>query len=73
MRAAIAMLLLAVATAACGDDLNPARDDAGIDPAAAPDAPVTTTVGPCLDRPNRLDATPQGQLPCDLISPGFQP
>jgi hypothetical protein len=73
MRATITVLLLALGTAACGDDLKPAQHDAGVDPDAAPDAPTTNVVGPCLDRPDRLDTTPTGQLPCELISPGFQP
>jgi len=72
MRAAITVLLLALGTTACGDDRTPAHVDAGAGADAAPDA-VTATVGPCLDRPDRLDSTPTGQLPCDLISPGFQP
>lgn len=73
MRAAIAVVLLALG--ACGDDLKPAQHDAGADaaPDASPDAPASNVVGPCLDRPDRLDTTPTGQLPCELISPGFQP
>ena len=71
MRAAIAIVALALG--ACGDDLKPAQHDAGVDPDAAPDAPVPNVVGPCLDRPDRLDSTPTAQLPCELISPGFQP
>ncbi len=72
MRAAIAIVVLALG--ACGDDLKPAQTpDAAVSDAAAPDAPSTNAVGPCLDRPDRLDPTPSTQLPCELISPGFQP
>ena len=70
MRASIAIIVLALG--ACGDDLKPAQPDAAVDD-AAPDAPTSNAVGPCLDRPDRLDTTPTGQLPCELISPGFQP
>jgi hypothetical protein len=66
MRAALAILALALG--ACGDDLKPAQPDA-----AEPDASTTNAVGPCLDRPDRLDTAPSTQLPCELISPGFQP
>ncbi|MBL9019386.1 MAG: hypothetical protein JNL83_34680 [Myxococcales bacterium] len=72
MRAAIAVLL-ALTLGACGDDLTPADPDAGVEPDASPDAAVAPAMGPCLDRPDRLDSTPTGQLPCELVSPGFQP
>jgi hypothetical protein len=28
-------------------------------------------LAPCLDRPNELERPPSGQLPCDLLPPGF--
>jgi len=28
-------------------------------------------VGPCLDRPGELTRAPNGQLPCELLPPGF--
>lgn len=56
----------------CGDNLKPAHHDAAVDD-ASPDASVTNAVGPCLDRPTHLVAAPSSQLPCELISPGFQP
>jgi hypothetical protein len=61
------VFLIVVATA-CGDNRpkdapgSPA-DDAGID---APGA-----VGACLDRPTDLPRAPSGQLPCELLPPGF--
>lgn len=73
--AAAALLLIA----ACGDNLGPpARDDAGptIDAAVAIDASVDAppaALGPCLDRPTDPPRPPAGQLPCELIRPGFQP
>jgi len=73
MRRLILSLTLA---AACGDNLKPATDDAGVDPDAmvdaAPDAQVQA-VGPCLDRPTDLARPPAGALPCDLLPPGFAP
>jgi hypothetical protein len=43
----------------------PLRDDAAID--AAPDA--SSALGHCLDSPEAKP--PNGQLPCDLLPPGF--
>ena len=67
-------IVLAAALAACGDNHQAPKDaapddavlDAGID--AAPAA-----VGPCLDRPGEMTEAPNGQLPCELISPEFHP
>ena len=62
-------MLFALALAACGDNREGPKDAAPDD--AAIDAPAATAIGPCLDRPTPI--APQGQLPCELISPGFQP
>jgi hypothetical protein len=44
--------------------------------AACPPAPSTpdasVPVGACLDRPEELTRAPNGQLPCELLPPGFQ-
>jgi len=66
-------LLLTIALlGACGDNLQPVTDDAGVDasPDAAPDAPMQQTVGPCLPRPTDLPRPPTGALPCELLPPG---
>ena len=60
-------LVLIVALAACGDN-KPARDDAGSD-GAMPDA--VQPLQHCLDHPTNLAKPPTGQLPCELLPPGF--
>jgi hypothetical protein len=50
---------------ACGDNAAVPKDDAGID------APAV--IGACLDRPTEMARAPSGQLPCELLPPGFQP
>ena len=62
------LLAIALFAASCGDNVKPARDDAGVDDAATPDAPERLTG--CLDRPG-VDMAPNGHLPCDLIPPGL--
>ncbi|HEX5061032.1 MAG TPA: hypothetical protein VFV99_16810 [Kofleriaceae bacterium] len=59
-------LLLVACLAACGDNLK-AKDDAGVSD-AAPDAQALRH---CLDRPTEIVRPPNGQLPCDLLPPGF--
>ena len=65
-------LLAALAlTAACGDNKAapedaPPASDAGID------AP-STALAACLDQPTELARPPTGQLPCELLPPGFGP
>jgi hypothetical protein len=69
-------LVLAIALlglAACGDnnvqpppDARPDDPDAGDDPDGG-----IEVVGPCLDTPADLPRPPTGQLPCDLLPPGF--
>lgn len=66
----LAMLALVAALAgACGDNTRPqAPDDAGID-----GQPQPQPLAPCLDRPTDLPRPPTatGQLPCELLPPGF--
>jgi hypothetical protein len=64
------ILVLVAGLAACGDNKSPnapPKDDAGV----TPDGDGPATVGPCLDRPTDLDRPPTGQLPCELLPPGF--
>lgn len=73
MRRLVLALVAAIALAACGDDEHvggddAARPDAAVD-APPPDAPPA--LAPCLDRPGDLPRSPSGQLPCDLLPPGF--
>lgn len=69
-----AVMLALVLIAACGDNARPViEEDAGVlDPldAAAPDA-APEALRPCLDTPSLRP--PNGQLPCDLLPPGFAP
>lgn len=68
-------LIFVAALAACGDNKD-APKDAAPDDAVAIDAAIdgaTTAIGPCLDRPTEATKAPNGQLPCELISPGFHP
>jgi len=44
--------------------------DAGETDTIAP-PPGDGGLAPCLDRPTDLDRPPSGQLPCDLLPPGF--
>jgi len=70
------ILVAVLALAACGDNTRvAAKDDAGVvtdAPAidAGIDAPPTA-LAPCLDRPTELPRPPSGQLPCELVPPGF--
>jgi len=58
----------AVLATACGDNrAAPPPDDAAV----IPDAPAARTA--CLDRPTDLAVAPSGELPCDLLPPGFKP
>lgn len=69
-------IVLVAALGACGDNLPATPKDAAPDDTlvvdAGPDA-GPTAVGPCLDRPSEATKAPNGQLPCELISPGFHP
>jgi hypothetical protein len=58
-----------LAVAGCGDNIGaPSRDDAGAAD-AAPDA--AQGLQHCLDVPTQIVKPPNGQLPCDLLPPGF--
>ena len=61
-------LILIACLAGCGDNLA-ARRDAGSD--AAPDG--NQVLKHCIDNPTQLVQPPNGQLPCDLLPPGFGP
>jgi hypothetical protein len=63
------LVLIVLLAAACGDNGKASTPrDASIDADAAPQA-----LGPCLDRPTDLARPPAGQLPCELLPPGFVP
>jgi hypothetical protein len=74
MRRLVLLLVTVVALAACGDNKVPAaKEDAGPPPIdAAVDGPPVVNTGPCLDRPTDMPLPPSGQLPCELLPPGFQ-
>jgi hypothetical protein len=62
-------LLAAVAmTAACGDN-KAAPEDAAPPPGDA----APTALQACLDQSTELSRPPTGQLPCELLPPGFGP
>jgi hypothetical protein len=61
--------ILIAALAACGDNL-PARHDAGPSDTASPDG--NQALKHCLDHPTNLVKPPNGQLPCELLPPGFE-
>ncbi|MGN6107598.1 MAG: hypothetical protein ACTHU0_20985 [Kofleriaceae bacterium] len=65
-----ALLLAACALIAlgCGDNQPSGKHDAGVEPDAPADA---SALAPCLDRPTDLARPPAGQLPCELLPPGF--
>lgn len=66
MRSLFITLLL---VAGCGDNVAPVvPDDAG--PLPVPDAAVQPLAA-CLERPTDLARPPTGQLPCELLPPGF--
>lgn len=51
--------------AACGDNQEAPKD------APPADAADPGALAPCLDRPTDLPRPPTGQLPCELLPPGF--
>jgi hypothetical protein len=61
-------VLLLLALVACGDNTRVVPKDAA--PDAPPDA-TETALKPCLDQPTDLPRPPSGQLPCELLPPGF--
>lgn len=66
LRTCFAALVAAALVAACGDsnDTKPSDGD---------DDPLPGALAPCVDQPDQLSASPSGQLPCDLLPPGFTP
>lgn len=62
-----ALVTLALALLACGDNVREVPKD------AAPDTPPTdaSPLKACLDQPTDLPRPPSGQLPCELLPPGF--
>jgi len=64
------ILCAALLFAACGDNLPGVSRDAGPHDDAPADA-EPQAVGPCLDQPTDLLRPPAGQLPCELLPPGF--
>jgi hypothetical protein len=74
MKRIILAFLAGAVVAACGDNLSTPRDAMPDDAATPIDAPVDASppaVGPCLDRPTDLPRPSTGQLPCELLPPGF--
>ena len=61
---------VAVMATACGDNRAAPRD-----PAPTEDAGTggPAALAACLDRPTDLSVAPVGQLPCELLPPGFAP
>jgi hypothetical protein len=57
-----ALLFAIAALAACGDNQKSIQGDAG---------PQALTA--CVDKPDQLELPPTGQLPCELLPPGFAP
>jgi hypothetical protein len=65
------VFVVALLATACGDNRAAPREDAGPSIDAGVDA-GPAALAPCLDRPTDLAVIP-GQLPCELIPPGFKP
>ncbi len=67
LTAALAFVAIAALGAGCGDDTQPQQPvDGGVD------APVDGgKLAACLDQPTALAKPPTGQLPCELLPPGF--
>jgi len=54
-------------------DVTGNRGDAQADASVAPptDAAQAPTLQSCIERPNELPRPPTGELPCELLPPGF--
>lgn len=69
------LLLFAICLlGACGDDASTPADAATPADGRTPDAAVPDggmPVSACLESPTDLPRPPTGQLPCDLLPPGF--
>jgi hypothetical protein len=57
-------------TGSSGSGGSGGEADAGATDTITP-PPSDGGLAPCLDRPTDLDRPPSGQLPCDLLPPGF--
>jgi hypothetical protein len=69
----IVFVVVALLATACGDNRAAPGDDAGPSIDAGVDGgPGPAALAPCLDRPTDLSVIP-GQLPCELLPPGFKP
>lgn len=51
-------VLAALATTSCDDDPTPPVEE-------------TPSLSSCVEQPTELARPPSGQLPCDLLPPGF--
>lgn len=65
----LAAMAIMISVAACGDNQSAPAD------ASPPriDAPEDLERKACLDQPTELARPPGGQLPCELLPPGFSP
>jgi hypothetical protein len=66
------LICVAVLATACGDNRAAPRDAAPVDDAPVvipPDGAAARSA--CLDRPTDLAVAPVGELPCELLPPGF--
>ncbi|WP_224361459.1 hypothetical protein [Hyalangium versicolor] len=61
MRARWLVLLVPLVAASCKDDPPPEEN-----PPPGDDKPTA-----CLDQPTALATPPKGELPCELLPPGF--
>ena len=66
----VAVAISIGAMTACGDNKSGAQGDARTSDAQRIDAAISQGA-PCLDRPTDLLRPPSGQLPCELLPPGF--
>jgi hypothetical protein len=78
-------VLVVALVASCGKDDAPGNPapDGGSGTSAGTGGGTGTSTGtgggtpgdgglvPCLDRPTELERPPNGELPCDLLPPGF--
>ncbi|MDB4962686.1 MAG: hypothetical protein JWP01_2685 [Myxococcales bacterium] len=65
-------MIAALLAGACGDNLTAPKDAAPAEDAPSSDA-GPQSIFPCLERPTDLPRVPTGQLPCELLPPGFIP
>lgn len=59
------LLLAPMMAVACTDDPSPSGPDGGIPTGDG------GTLASCIDQPHQLMSPPAGQLPCELLPPGF--